>query len=104
MYRRMTRTAECTFKGRLSSMESNGPPGPKGVYASLLPSQTRIPRLNEIPPYASDVNFLVSLPTVAKGFVSQNVGSTLCVPLSQFDFGGQRCTAKALTTLCSAKI
>ena len=79
-----------TFKGRLSSMESNGPPGPKGVYASLLPSPTKCPRSNEIPPYGSGENFLViglilpSLPTVAKGFVSQDAGSTLCVPLSAF--------------------
>ena len=71
-------------------MESNGPPGPTGVYASLLPSQTRCPRLNESPPFGSGENFLVtglillSLPTVAKGFVSQDVGSTLCVPLSAF--------------------
>ena len=76
-------------------MESNGPPGPKGVYTSLLPSQTRCPRLNEIPPYGSDENFLVtglillSLPTVAKGFESQNVGSTLCDPLS-LSVHGQR--------------
>ena len=86
----MTRTAECTFNGRLSSMESNGPPGPKGVYASLLPSLTKCPRSNEIPPYGSGENFLVigpilpSLPTVAKGFVSQDAGSTHCVPLSAF--------------------
>ena len=62
-------------------MESNGPPGPQGVYASLLTSQTRCPSLNEIPPYGSDVNFLVtglillSLPTVAKGFLSYSVVS-----------------------------
>ena len=67
-----------------------GPPDPKGVYASLLPSLTRCPRSNEIPPYGSDVNFLVtglillSLPTVAKGFLSEDASSILCSPLSAF--------------------
>ena len=79
-----------TFKGRLSSMESSGSPGPKKVYASLLPSLTRCPRSNEILPYGSGENFLVigpilpPLPTVAKGLVSQDAGLTLCVPLSAF--------------------
>ena len=50
-----------TFKGRLSSMESCGTTGPKRIYASLLPSLTKCPRSNKIP----------TLPTVAKGFVSQ---------------------------------
>ena len=74
-----------TFKGRLSSLESSGPPGAKRVHASLLPSLTKCPRSNEISSYNSGENFLVilsSLPTVAKGFVSQDAGSTLCVPLS----------------------
>ena len=67
-----------------------GPPDPKGVYASLLPSLTRCPRSNEIPPYGSGENFLVtglvllSLPTVAKGFVSEDASSILCSPLSAF--------------------
>ena len=41
-------------------MESNGPPDPKGGYDSLLPSLTRFPRSNEIPPYGSGENSLVT--------------------------------------------
>ena len=78
------------LQGKVVLYGEQRPSSPKGVYASLLPSLTRCPRSNEIPPYGSGENFLVtglillSLPTVAKGFVSQDAGPTLCVPLSAF--------------------
>ena len=71
-------------------MESNGPPGPKKELRFIPAVSNKMSVIGKIPPWGSGENFLVtglillSLPTVAKSFVSQDAGSTLSVPLSAF--------------------
>ena len=89
MYRRMTRQRSALARENRPLWRATALQAHRGL-SFVTAVSNKMSEIERVPPYSSSANFLVtglfllSLPTVAKGLMSQDAGSALCVPLSAF--------------------